>query len=83
VTLINTRDVEALEALIGGGDVSWPDFLSRKHTSLYEGLPFHNYVYEARGGKIPPNAYLAARWDQVGDIIGMRLFGQRLSEPET
>jgi len=83
VTLINTRDVEDLEALISGGAVSWPDFLSRKHTSLYEEVSFHHYVYEACGGKIPPNAYLAARWEQVSDMIGMRLFGQQLSESKT
>jgi len=45
VTLMNTRDVESLEAIIGDGE-EWPDFLFRKHTPLYRHLPFHNYVYE-------------------------------------
>lgn len=81
VTLMNTRDVESLEAIIGDGEV-WPDFLSRKHTPKYRYLPFHNYVYERFSGEMPKNAYLAARWTRVAEMIGMRLFGESLTVAE-
>jgi hypothetical protein len=54
VTMMNTRDVESLEAIIGGGE-EWPDFLYRKHTPKYRYLPFHNYVYERFTGNMPMN----------------------------
>jgi hypothetical protein len=81
VTMMNTRDVESLEAIIGDGE-EWPDFLFRKHTPRYRYLPFHNYVYERFAGEIPRNPYLAARWRRVGDMIGMRLFGEPLQGAE-
>jgi hypothetical protein len=81
VTLMNTRDVESLEAIVGGGE-EWPDFLFRKHTPRYRYLPFHNYVYERFPGGIPKNPYLAARWRRVGEMIGMRLFAEPLTAAE-
>jgi hypothetical protein len=75
VTLMNTRDAESLEAIIGDGE-EWPDFLFRKHTPKYRYLPFHNYVYERFAGEMPKNPYLAARRRRVGEMIGMRLFGE-------
>lgn len=80
VTLLNTRDVESLEALIQDGE-AWPDLLTRKHTGRYRFVPFHNYVYRRFGGTIPRNDYLRARWDRIGNIIGMRLFGKPLEAP--
>lgn len=77
VTLLNTRDVESLEAIIQDGE-EWPDFLSRKHTNRYRFLPFHNYIYARFSGKIPRNRYLQARWRRIGEMIGMRLFGEPL-----
>jgi hypothetical protein len=81
VTLMNTRDVESLEAIVGGGE-EWPDFLFRKHTPRYRYLPFHNYVYERFPRGIPKNPYLAARWRRVGEMIGMRLFAEPLTAAE-
>jgi hypothetical protein len=81
VTLMNTRDVESLEAIIGYGE-EWPDFLFRKHTPKYRFLPFHNYVYERFADEMPKNPYLAARWRRVGEMIGMRLFGEPLKVAE-
>jgi hypothetical protein len=81
VTMMNTRDVESLEAIIGDGE-EWPDVLFRKHTPMYRYLPFHNYVYERYAGEMPKNPYLAARWRRVGEIIGTRLFGEPLKVAE-
>jgi hypothetical protein len=81
VTLLNTRDVESLEAVIQHGE-AWPDFLTRKHTDLYRHLPFHNYVYERYRDGLPENRYLEARWDRIGMMIGVRLFGEALKTPE-
>ena len=80
VSVLNTRDVESLEAIIQDGEM-WPDFLTRKHTDRYRYLPFHNYVYECYPGGFPRNEYLQARWGRVGEMIGMRLFGQPLEHP--
>jgi hypothetical protein len=77
VTLMNTRDVESLEAIVGDGE-EWPDFLFRKHTPKYRYLPFHNYVFERFSAEMPRNPYLAARWSRVSEMIGMRLFGEPL-----
>lgn len=80
VTLLNTRDVEALEAIIQDGS-AWPDFMTRKHTERHADDSFHNYVYRAFDGAIPRNQYLRTRWERVGDMVGMRLFGQPLDHP--
>jgi hypothetical protein len=79
VTLLNTRDVESIEAIIQGDGVAWPDFLTRKHTARHAEDSFHNYVFRACDGEMPPNGYLECRWDRIGDMIGTRLFGAALS----
>ncbi len=78
VTLLNTRDVESIEAIIKDG-AAWPDFLTRKHTERHLNDSFHNYVCSAFGGQIPRNEYLEFRWQRIGDMIGTRLFGEPLS----
>lgn len=77
VTLLNTRDVESIEAIVQDG-AAWPDFLTRKHTERHVDDSFHNYVYRACGGEIPRNEYLTVRWQRIGDMIGTRLFGETL-----
>jgi hypothetical protein len=77
VTLLNTRDVESIEAIVKAG-AAWPDFLTRKHTDRHVDDSFHNYVYRACGGEIPRNEYLEFRWQRIGDMIGTRLFGATL-----
>jgi hypothetical protein len=80
VTLLTLRDVEALEAIVWAGG-AWPDLLTRKHTRRYEDYSFHNYLHETFKGALPRNEYLRFRWRRIGDMIGMRLFGQPLNEP--
>jgi hypothetical protein len=80
VTLLNTRDIESIEAIVQDG-AAWPDFLTRKHTERHVDDSFHNYVYRAYDGKIPRNEYLEFRWHRIGDMIGTRLFGQTLDQP--
>ena len=77
VTIINTRDVESIEAVVQHG-AAWSDFLTRKHTERHVDDSFHNYVYRSFAGKIPGNNYLAIRWERIGHMIGMRLFGETL-----
>ncbi|MFQ5891095.1 MAG: hypothetical protein ACE5JR_13795 [Gemmatimonadota bacterium] len=77
VTMLNTRDVESVEAIIQDG-TAWPDFLTRKHTERHVNDSFHNYIYRAFAGGIPRNEYLRVRWERIGDMIGMRLFGETL-----
>lgn len=78
VTLLNTRDVESIEAIIQDG-ASWPDFLTRKHTERHVDDSFHNYLYRAFNGKVPRNEYLEVRWQRISDMIGTRLFGEPLA----
>lgn len=78
VTLLGVRDVESLEAAIADAGEAWPDFLTRKHTDRYRDVSFHNYVLDRYGKDPPSNRYLLARWEDVGDTIGMRTFGQPL-----
>ena len=80
VTILNSSDIEAMEAIIWSGG-AWPDLLTRKHSRLYEDYSFHNYLYESGKGSMPRNEYLRFRWHRIGDMIGMRLFGQPLNEP--
>jgi hypothetical protein len=80
VCLLNTRDAESIEAIVQDG-ARWPDFLTRKHTARHVDDSFHNYVYRAFEGKIPRNEYLQCRWERIGEMIGMRLFGESLSRP--
>lgn len=77
VTLLNTREVESIEAIIQDG-TAWPDFLTRKHSERHVGDSFHNYIYRALSGKIPRNEYLQVRWQRIGDMIGTRLFGETM-----
>src|SRR6266852_3870087 len=49
VALLNTRDVESIEAIIKDG-AAWPDYLTRKHTERHLNDSFHNYVCSAFGG---------------------------------
>jgi hypothetical protein len=77
VTLLNARDIEALEAIIWNGG-AWPDLLTRKHTPRHVDDSFHNYLYRVFNGAIPRNEYLRMRWHRVGDLIGTRLFGETL-----
>lgn len=77
VTLLNTRDIESIEAIIQDG-AAWPDFLTRKHSERHVDDSFHNYIYRAFDGEIPRNEYLEFRWQRIGDMIGMRLFGETL-----
>jgi hypothetical protein len=58
VTLLNTRDIEAIEGILLDG-TAWLDFLTRKHTARYVDDSFHNYVYRVFAGtqaaqRIPP-----------------------------
>ena len=78
VTLLNTRDIESIEAIIQNG-AAWPDFLTRKHTDRHADDSFHNYIYRAFDGAIPRNEYLEFRWKRIGDMIGTRLFGETLN----
>lgn len=77
VTLLNTRDVESIEAIIQDG-TAWPDLLTRKHTERYVDDSFHNYIDRRFAGEIPRNEYLQVRWQRIGDMIGTRLFGATL-----
>lgn len=77
VTLLNTRDVESIEAIVQDG-TAWPDFLTRKHTERHVDDSFHDYIYRAFAGEIPRNEYLEVRWQRIGDMIGTRLFGEAL-----
>jgi hypothetical protein len=79
VTLLNTRDVEAIEALVQDG-TAWPDFLTRKHTPRHVDDSFHNYIYRAFDGRIPRNEYLRFRWERIMDMIGARLFGATMPQ---
>jgi hypothetical protein len=77
VTLLTTRDVESIEAIVWDG-AAWPDLLTRKHTARHVDDSFHNYLYRAFAGEIPRNEYLRVRWHRIGDMIGTRLFGQSM-----
>jgi hypothetical protein len=78
ITLLNTRDVESIEAIIQDG-AAWPDFLTRKHTERHADDSFHSYIYRTFAGEIPRNEYLHVRWQRIGDMIGTRLFGETLN----
>src|SRR5713101_1710440 len=77
VTLLTTREVESVEGIIWDC-AAWPDLLTRKHTERHVDDSFHNYVYRAFAGEIPRNEYLRVRWHRIGDMIGMRLFGETM-----
>jgi hypothetical protein len=77
VTLLTTRDIESIEGIIWGS-AAWPDLLTRKHTARHADDSFHNYLYRAFEGEIPRNEYLRVRWHRIGDMIGMRLFGETM-----
>ena len=77
VTLLNTRDVEAIEGIVMDS-TAWPDFFTRKHTTRHVDDSFHNDVYRAFECQIPRNEYLRFRWRRIGDMIGQRLFGENM-----
>jgi len=79
VTLLNTRDIESIEAILWDGG-AWPDLLTRKHTPRYADDSFHNYLYRVLKGDIPRSEYLRVRWERIGDMIGTRLFGATMNE---
>ena len=80
VTLLNTRDVESIEAIVQDG-AAWPDLLTRKHTERHIDDSFHNYVYRAYGSEIPHNSYLEFRSHRIDNMIDTRLFGESLNQP--